>query len=96
MPTTRFDHAVSASIRQAAESLSLASMDMMSGAFHDSLHLACHCPTGMIFIPSHDGLSHNPAEYTEPSHLVAGARVLAAVVAKHAELSASPATLRVK
>ena len=30
----------------------------------------------MIFTPSKDGLSHNPAEYTSPSDLEAGADVL--------------------
>jgi N-carbamoyl-L-amino-acid hydrolase len=90
MPTTWFDHAVTASIREAADALGLPALEMMSGAFHDSLHLASHCPTGMIFIPSRDGLSHNPAEYTEPGHLVAGAQVLAAVVARHAEVFTLP------
>ena len=94
MPTTWFDHVVTASVREAAAALGLGAMEMMSGAFHDSLHLAGHCPTGMIFIPSHDGLSHNPAEYTEPAHLVAGTRVLAAVVAKHAEIATSLAPVQ--
>jgi N-carbamoyl-L-amino-acid hydrolase len=40
----------------------------------------------MLFVPSRAGLSHNPEEYTDAEHLVAGARVLAAAVARHAEL----------
>ncbi len=86
LPTTWFDDAVRASIREAADRLGLASMEMLSGAFHDSVHLAGHCPTGMLFVPSRAGLSHNPEEHTDAEHLVAGARVLAAVVARHAEL----------
>ena len=86
LPTTWFDDSVRASIREAADRLGLATMDMLSGAFHDSVHLARHCPTGMLFVPSRAGLSHNPAEYTDAEHLVAGARVLAAAVARHAEL----------
>ena len=35
------------------------------------------CPTGMIFVPSWEGISHNPAEHTEPEDLVAGAQLLA-------------------
>jgi len=27
-------------------------------------------------VPSRDGISHNPAEYTDPADLVAGANVL--------------------
>ena len=34
------------------------------------------CPTAMIFVPSVGGISHNPAEHTEPDDLVAGASVL--------------------
>ena len=49
---------------------------MPSGAGHDAQMLARVCPTAMIFTPSKDGLSHNPAEYTSPSDLEAGADVL--------------------
>jgi N-carbamoyl-L-amino-acid hydrolase len=38
------------------------------------------CPTGMIFVPSHRGISHNPAEYTAPADLAAGADVLLEVM----------------
>jgi N-carbamoyl-L-amino-acid hydrolase len=34
------------------------------------------CPSGMIFVPSVRGISHNPAEHTEEADLVAGANVL--------------------
>ena len=47
-----------------------------SGAGHDAQMLARVCPTAMIFTPSVDGLSHNPAEYTSPADLEAGANVL--------------------
>ncbi len=49
---------------------------MPSGAGHDAQMLAGLCPTAMIFTPSHLGISHNPAEFTEPSWLVDGANVL--------------------
>jgi N-carbamoyl-L-amino-acid hydrolase len=38
------------------------------------------CPTGMVFVPSVNGLSHNIAELTEPSDLEAGANTLLHVV----------------
>ena len=47
-----------------------------SGAGHDAQMMARLCPTGMVFVPSRDGISHNPAEFTEPDDLVAGADVL--------------------
>ena len=50
---------------------------MPSGAGHDAQMMARICPTGMIFVPSWEGISHNPAEHTEPEDLVAGAQLLA-------------------
>lgn len=49
---------------------------MPSGAGHDAQHLARICPTGMIFVPSKDGISHSPAEYTADADCVRGANVL--------------------
>jgi N-carbamoyl-L-amino-acid hydrolase len=51
-------------------------MRMPSGAGHDAQMFARICPAGMIFTPSVNGLSHNPAEFTEPADLAAGAQVL--------------------
>jgi N-carbamoyl-L-amino-acid hydrolase len=53
---------------------------MPSGAGHDAQMFAPHCPTGMIFVPSKGGISHNVREFTEPAQLVAGANVLLEVV----------------
>jgi len=47
-----------------------------SGAGHDAQMMARICPTAMVFTPSKDGISHNPAEYTAPADLEAGANVL--------------------
>ncbi len=49
---------------------------MHSGAGHDSQVIAPHVPTGMIFVPSVGGVSHNPAEYTEAEDLLAGIELL--------------------
>lgn len=53
---------------------------MPSGAGHDAQMFAPHCPTGMIFVPSVGGISHNVREHTDPEHLIAGANVLLQVV----------------
>lgn len=50
---------------------------LISGAFHDSLFLGNFAPVGMLFVPSRDGLSHCPQEWTDIGHLKAGAEVLA-------------------
>jgi beta-ureidopropionase / N-carbamoyl-L-amino-acid hydrolase len=43
------------------------------------------CPTAMIFTQSHKGISHNPAEYTDPTDLVMGANILARVMMELSE-----------
>jgi N-carbamoyl-L-amino-acid hydrolase len=58
---------------------------MPSGAGHDAQMLARVAPTAMIFVPSHKGLSHNVAEHTDETDLVAGANVLLDVMLKLAE-----------
>jgi N-carbamoyl-L-amino-acid hydrolase len=47
-----------------------------SGAGHDAQMLARMCPSGMVFVPSWRGISHNPAEHTNDADLEAGANVL--------------------
>ncbi|ETI67496.1 allantoate deiminase [Neobacillus vireti] len=49
---------------------------MHSGAGHDSQIFAPFVPTAMLFVPSHKGISHNPAEYTKPSDLAEGVKGL--------------------
>lgn len=50
---------------------------MHSGAGHDTQRFAPLIPSGMIFVPSRDGVSHNPDEYTKPEDLAEGVKVLA-------------------
>ncbi|WP_332816058.1 Zn-dependent hydrolase [Ramlibacter sp.] len=71
-----FDPAVVRRIESIAAGRNLSHRRMPSGAGHDAQMLAPMCPTGMIFVPSIDGLSHNVRERTEPEDLVAGAEVL--------------------
>jgi N-carbamoyl-L-amino-acid hydrolase len=60
-----------------------------SGAFHDAQFVVPVCPTGMIFVPCRKGISHNPAEHSEPSQLAAGTRVLTRTLAGLAQDGAS-------
>jgi N-carbamoyl-L-amino-acid hydrolase len=63
-------------IESVAEQAGFSHRRLASGAFHDAQFVVPVCPTGMIFIPSHKGISHNPAEYSSPEQLAAGTRVL--------------------
>ncbi|GJM37602.1 MAG: Zn-dependent hydrolase [Acidimicrobiales bacterium] len=71
-----FAPAVVDRVERTAASLGHSVRRMPSGAGHDAQMLARVCPTAMVFTPSKDGLSHNPAEYTSPADLEAGANVL--------------------
>ena len=44
-------------------------MTMPSGAGHDAQDMAVITPTGMIFVPSIDGISHSPEEFSSPRQL---------------------------
>ena len=72
-----FDERVVDAIEALAQEKGLSTRRMPSGAGHDAQMIARVCPTGMIFVPSLDGISHNPAEHTDDEDLVAGAQLLA-------------------
>lgn len=69
-------------IEEAVKSVGVEYMTMPSGAGHDAMRWAEAVPTGMIFIPCRDGISHNPAEFAEMDDIVTGAEVLDKVLRK--------------
>ena len=71
-----FDDRVVAMVEDTARTQGHTVKRMPSGAGHDAQMLARVCPTGMVFVPSVDGISHNPAEHTDAVDLEAGANVL--------------------
>ncbi|GGJ78394.1 Zn-dependent hydrolase [Pseudomonas matsuisoli] len=83
-PATPFDPACVNAVREAVEGLGYPYRDIVSGAGHDAIHLARHCPTAMIFIPCADGLSHNEAESATPEDVRMGADVLLNAVLQRA------------
>lgn len=63
-------------IGKAADVLELSHKQMQSGAGHDAQDMALICPVGMIFIPSKNGISHSPEEYSSPEDITNGANTL--------------------
>ena len=80
-----FHPLVVGAVEDAAGALGLSHMRLPSGAFHDAQFVVPVCPTGMIFVPCRKGISHNPAEYSEPGQLAAGTRVLSEVLRRLAD-----------
>lgn len=74
------DLGVAQHIESAAQQLEAPEMRMPSGAGHDAMHLARYVPTGMLFIPSIGGRSHDTAEDTSAEEIILGAQVLARAV----------------
>ncbi|CAB4566729.1 unannotated protein [freshwater metagenome] len=71
-----FDDMVVDTVEQISASHNYPHMRLPSGAGHDAQMFARICPSGMIFVPSINGISHNPAEDTSSTDLEAGANVL--------------------
>jgi beta-ureidopropionase / N-carbamoyl-L-amino-acid hydrolase len=63
-------------VERAAAALALTSVRLPSGAGHDAQALAGVTPSGMIFVPSVGGVSHDPREHTAWEDCVNGANVL--------------------
>lgn len=60
----QLDLGVIQTLSHTAESLNIPYLLMPSGAGHDAMNMSRLCPTGLIFVPSRDGLSHHPDEFT--------------------------------
>ncbi|MEQ9574106.1 MAG: M20/M25/M40 family metallo-hydrolase, partial [Rhodospirillales bacterium] len=82
-----FDPGCIDAVRVAARRQGLACRDIHSGAGHDACNLARCAPTGMIFVPCKDGISHNEREATAPEDLAAGCQVLLEVMIARAGIA---------
>ncbi|MBI2880239.1 MAG: Zn-dependent hydrolase [Candidatus Tectomicrobia bacterium] len=49
---------------------------MPCGAGHDAMQIARIAETGLVLIPCREGISHNPAEWSDPEDIVRGAQVV--------------------
>lgn len=75
-PAVQFSDKCINAIQDASEILGIEAKPIVSGAGHDSVYLSKVGPTGMIFIPCKDGISHNEEEYAYPQWIQNGANVL--------------------
>ena len=76
-PPAICDAKIVETIVEQCRSLGYSHRHMISRAYHDALFMAQDFPTSMIFVPSRDGVSHRPDEYTAPALIEKGVRVLA-------------------
>lgn len=75
-----FPQAMRQRIRDAADTLGISRMEILSAAGHDARYLHPICPSAMLFIPCREGITHNEAESITASDAADGARVLTEVL----------------
>ena len=75
-PPIEFDAGCVDAVRAAAAGLGYDHRDIVSGAGHDACQVCTVAPTGMIFVPCEDGISHNEIESATPEDLEMGCNVL--------------------
>jgi N-carbamoyl-L-amino-acid hydrolase len=75
-PPALTDAGVRNAIREAARTGGFSTFDLPSGAGHDAQQVSRFAPMGMIFVPSRQGISHSPREYSSPQAVTNGAEVL--------------------
>jgi allantoate deiminase len=81
LPVTPMDERIVAALRDAAGATGEPFMLMPSGAAHDTMSVAQHVPTAMVFVPCRDGISHAPEEEADPADAALGAEVILAAIA---------------
>lgn len=81
-PAVHLDGNIINAIEEVSQELNINYFKMPSGASHDSSPLARVMPTGMIFVPSVKGISHNKEEFTENDDLITGLKVLTHTILK--------------
>jgi N-carbamoyl-L-amino-acid hydrolase len=83
-PPVKFAESCVSAVRTAAEDLGFQSMDIISGAGHDACYISRVAPTGMVFVPCENGISHNEVENATKEDLAAGCDVLLRAIVTHA------------
>lgn len=79
-PSIFLDESVHKDLTRAAEQAGLNNFTLESGAGHDVMNMARKWPSGLVFIPCKDGLSHHPEEHASLDDLEKGVKLLAAYI----------------
>lgn len=85
-PPVEFDKDCVNAVRKGAEIAGFSHMDIISGAGHDACYISRVAPTGMIFVPCENGISHNEEEEATPEDLAAGCNVLLHAIVERANI----------
>jgi N-carbamoyl-L-amino-acid hydrolase len=76
-PSVQLDEAVMRKLQQSGEALGYKALVLESGAGHDVMNMAAKWPSGLLFIPCKNGLSHHPEEFASIEDLEMGTKIIA-------------------
>jgi hydantoinase/carbamoylase family amidase len=76
LPATPLDARIIDALEDAARATGEAYMKMHSGAAHDTMCVAEHVPSAMVFVPCKDGISHHPSEDAKPADAALAAEII--------------------
>lgn len=80
VPPVDFDEALVEMLDVSVKKYASEAPQLVSGAFHDAIHLTQQCPTAMLFMPCRSGISHHPDEHIEHEDAKAAVSALADAV----------------
>lgn len=63
-------------LHEAVSRVGISALELHSGAGHDTMHIANVTDVGMVFAPSHEGISHSPLEWTDWTSCTAATKVI--------------------
>jgi N-carbamoyl-L-amino-acid hydrolase len=83
---TPMSESLRAATHRSGEKAGIQTIDLHSGAAHDTMHVADVTEAALLFAPSQDGISHNPREWTDWEDCASATRVLAGAMAESADV----------
>jgi hydantoinase/carbamoylase family amidase len=76
LPATPLDERIVGALEAAARATGEPYVLMPSGAAHDTMCVAEHVPSAMVFVPCKDGVSHSPLEDAKPADAALAAEII--------------------
>ncbi|MBZ0302294.1 MAG: M20/M25/M40 family metallo-hydrolase, partial [Anaerolineae bacterium] len=76
LPAALLDLHVTQSIEKACDILNITHQRLASYASHNAQTMSSFVPSGLFFIPSINGISHHPSEYSKWEDVVSGTNVM--------------------
>jgi allantoate deiminase len=76
LPATPLDDGIVNALEDAAQATGARYMKMHSGAAHDTMCVADHVPSAMVFVPCKDGISHHPDEDANTADAALAAEII--------------------